>query len=466
MLKIKGLTQKNSNSVVLLCITTFVVVVNQTILSPAIPSIMNEFSISADESQWLITVFMLVSALIMPLSALFLSNFKLRNLFSFSIIIYSFGSFIIFISPYFIFVIIGRVLQAISAGIITPATVSFLYIVYPKEKRGSAAGFYGIVTGIAPACAPAIAGFVINIISWRYLFLFVALFSLMCFIFCLNVLENKKLLKIKNLKADFISIILSFSGFGITLYALSSIGSKNFYVTNFIFLLVGIILIVMFIYRQLHSSASILDLKLLKNKKFKLSTVLYIIVNSNGMCNALFIPILVQNICGQSPAVSGLILTPGAIAAVILNPIIGKYFDKNGPRNLCIFGCAVICLTSFCMAFSNLDMNMIVFSIILTFRSVALLMYGRGASTWGINSIKKSEIPHGNAISSSFMYVASSFFTAIFVSFFCLSQNWIDTLIVQVDGDMLLTQLFAIDFIFLIQGIICFVCLIFSFKIK
>ena len=108
---------------------------------------------------------MLVNAIIIPINAYLLERFSIRKLFTAPMIIYICGCVLMSVGPNFITVLIGRICQALAAGVITPTTIAYMYIIYPKEKRGSAAGFYGIITGIAPAFAPAISGYVITLIN-------------------------------------------------------------------------------------------------------------------------------------------------------------------------------------------------------------------------------------------------------------------------------------------------------------
>ena len=213
------------------------------------------------------------------------------------------------------------------------------------------------------------------------MFFIIAVGAAICLIAGFVVLPKNKAQEISNKNLDKASLILSFLGFGITLYALSAIGTKEFSALNLFLSVVGIVFIILFIIRQTKSKNHLLKFKVFNNRIFRITTILFIVVNASGMCNAIFIPILVQSLCGHSAAISGLVLTPGAILSVIINPFIGKYFDKHGPRMLCTVGGLLVALTSFMISFSYQDMSMIFLAIILTVRSVVLLMFIRSAPT-------------------------------------------------------------------------------------
>lgn len=146
-----GLTRKQISTVAVLLIGTFVVVLNQTLLSPALASIMRDLSIDAPTVQWVMSIYSLVEAVVIPLSAFLIGRFSTRQLFITGLIIFTAGSLLCAFSPGFIFLLLGRVCQAIAAGVFMPMIFTVLLLIFPREKRGSAMGLVSLVIGFAPA---------------------------------------------------------------------------------------------------------------------------------------------------------------------------------------------------------------------------------------------------------------------------------------------------------------------------
>ena len=124
---------------------TFVTVLNQTLVTPALPSIMTEMNVDAATAQWLTTGFTLVNAIMIPITAYLIDRYSTRNLFTVSMLIFTAGSALAGWGPNFPVLLAGRLLQAAGAGILMPMVMTVLMLTFPPERRGSAMGLFGIV---------------------------------------------------------------------------------------------------------------------------------------------------------------------------------------------------------------------------------------------------------------------------------------------------------------------------------
>lgn len=136
-----GLTRKQISTVAVLLIGTFVVVLNQTLLSPALASIMRDLSIDAPTVQWVMSIYSLVEAVVIPLSAFLIGRFSTRQLFITGLIIFTAGSLLCAFSPGFIFLLLGRVCQAIAAGVFMPMIFTVLLAYLPTREARKRDGF-------------------------------------------------------------------------------------------------------------------------------------------------------------------------------------------------------------------------------------------------------------------------------------------------------------------------------------
>lgn len=135
-----GLTHRQTVMIVLLLVGTFVTVLNQTVVAPALPSIMVDMSINAATGQWLTTGFTLVNAIMVPVTAFLIDRFPIRNLFLFSMSIFALGSLLAAWGPNFPVLLSGRIVQAVGAGVLMPMVMSVLMLTFPIERRGFAMG--------------------------------------------------------------------------------------------------------------------------------------------------------------------------------------------------------------------------------------------------------------------------------------------------------------------------------------
>lgn len=142
----------------------------QTALSTLLPSIMIEFSIGADTAQWLNTIYSLVMGVMIPATAYLLRRFSTRPLYLSSLAVLFCGLVLSSVAHSFPMMLIGRILQAISAGMSTSMLQVVILTIFPKEKRGTMMGVYRIAMSAAPAFAPTLAGMVADAFGWRVFF--------------------------------------------------------------------------------------------------------------------------------------------------------------------------------------------------------------------------------------------------------------------------------------------------------
>ena len=187
-----GLTSKQKVTLIILILGAFVTVLNQTVVTPALPPIMAEMGIDAATAQWLTTGFTLVNAIMIPITAFLIDRFTTRSLFIVSMSIFALGSLLCGLAPNFPLLLIGRLAQAAGAGILMPMVMTVLMLMFPVERRGTAMGMFGVVIAFGPAIGPTVAGLVIDHYSWRDLFLAIAVFAAIVIAITPFVLQKQK----------------------------------------------------------------------------------------------------------------------------------------------------------------------------------------------------------------------------------------------------------------------------------
>ena len=155
---------------IILMLGLFMVILNQTLLSVAMPRMMAEFNVAATTIQWLSTGFMLVNGALIPLSAFLIERFGTRILFLAAMFLFTVGTFICGIAPNFPVILTGRLIQAAGGGILQPLVMTIILFIFPPEMRGKGMGIFGLAIMFAPAIGPTLSGWVIQEYSWRVMF--------------------------------------------------------------------------------------------------------------------------------------------------------------------------------------------------------------------------------------------------------------------------------------------------------
>lgn len=449
-----GLSRKKSLELVVLVLGTFIAVLNQTLVTPALPSIMTETSVDASTAQWLTTGFTLVNAIMIPITAFLIDRFSMRNLFLVAMSVFTAGSALAGWGPNFPTILLGRLIQAAGEGVTMPLVMTELMLMFPVERRGTAMGIYGLVIGFAPALGPTAAGLIIDHATWHDLFFIVAALGVFIVAFSAVVLERGEGQR-KDATLDVLSVVTSTLGFGGLLYGLSVIGSDGFGVGAAVGVAVGAVSLVVFFRRQLTMEKPMLQVRVLSNRKFLISTIIGMVVQGALMAAGILVPIYLQSMRGFSATTSGLVLLPGAVGMALLGLVAGRMFDKRGPRTLSLIGTGVLTLTTFGFALLGDSTGLAWITVLYTVRLLSLSLVNMPINTWGMNALDNSLMNHGTSVSNTFRQVAGSLGTAIIVSVSSAATSAASS-----SMDELHAGIFGTDVAFLVAALFCLVAFV------
>ncbi|HDB3283317.1 TPA: DHA2 family efflux MFS transporter permease subunit [Staphylococcus aureus] len=393
----------------------FIAILNQTLLNVALPKINTEFNISASTGQWLMTGFMLVNGILIPITAYLFNKYSYRKLFLVALVLFTIGSLICAISMNFPIMMVGRVLQAIGAGVLMPLGSIVIITIYPSEKRGAAMGTMGIAMILAPAIGPTLSGYIVQNYHWNVMFYGMFIIGILAIL--VGFVWFKLYQYTTNPKADIPGIIFSTIGFGALLYGFSEAGNKGWGSVEIeTMFAIGIIFIILFVIRELRMKAPMLNLEVLKFPTFTLTTVINMVVMLSLYGGMILLPIYLQNLRGFSALDSGLLLLPGSLIMGLLGPFAGKLLDTIGLKPLAIFGIAVMTYATWELTKLNMDTPYMTIMGIYVLRSFGMAFIMMPMVTAAINALPGRLASHGNAFLNTMRQLAGSIGTAILVT--------------------------------------------------
>ncbi|SIO85564.1 MDR family MFS transporter [Nocardiopsis sp. JB363] len=393
----------------------FVVILNQTLLNTALPAFMRDFGITASAAQWVTTSFMLVNGIMIPITAFLIQNFTTRSLFLTAIGIFVVGTLICALAPVYPVLLLGRVIQAASGGMIMPLMQTILFAIFPRDKRGTAMGTFGLVISFAPAIGPSLSGWIVDHLPWQVLFYMMLPIAVIVLIVAYFILRNVTERTFPRL--DVLSIILSSLGFGGLLYGFGTVGETGWASPQVLApLIVGAFALVFFILRQLKLDEPILELRVLRYPMFTLNTVLGMLVFITMIGGMLILPLYMQNMSDFTAMESGLALLPGAAVMGLMSPVTGRIFDAIGAKWLSVIGFTLLTVTTFMLAVLTVDTSFTYLASVNTVRMLGVSMVMMPVTTAALNQLPQRLIPHGTALNNTMRQVASSIGTAVLVS--------------------------------------------------
>lgn len=404
-------------------IAAFIGLFNETALNMAFAQLIKDFKTDAPTIQWLTTGYLLTMGVLVPITSILMQRFTTRQLFIVSLSLSLAGTLIAAVSPSFIVLFIGRIVQAAGTAIILPLMMQVVLMVYPIHKRGAVMGKIGLVIVFAPATGPTVAGFVMDVLSWHFIFWFSAPFLVLALLLGLKFIENVS--TVKDTKLDFFSLILSTIGFGGVVYGFSISGKVGTFFDSEVMIpsAIGLLALVIFTIRQLKLKQPMLNLRVFSYRMYTIGVILIMVCMLMILSTMVLLPIYLQNILMLTPLVAGLVLLPGGIINAFMSVVSGNLFDKYGPRVMVPVGLALSSIGLF--ALRTVDTTTAIYFIILfhTIMFIGVSLTMMPSQTNGLNELPKPLYPDGTAVMSTLQQVAGAVGTAVAITVMAITNN-------------------------------------------
>lgn len=264
---------------------SFCGVIVETAMNVTFPILMREYSITTNLVQWMTSIYLLLVAIVVPLSAILKSSYRTKTLFTVANLLFIGGIIIDALAPSFWLLLVGRAIQGIGTGIALPLMFNIIMEQVPTSRIGFMMGIGNLITGVAPAIGPTFGGLVASKLNWRWVFYSLIPLLIISFVLGEGGITQKS--PIKKQQIDIFSmlmIVFMFCGF---VTGFSNLGSQAFMTFSVGgALLIGGLGIGLFAWRSLTLKEPILQLRLFRNKKFS-GYVLGFLFNSTyffGVC--------------------------------------------------------------------------------------------------------------------------------------------------------------------------------------
>lgn len=418
----KEITRREKTTIYLMTAGCFLGSINQTILGPAIPSMMSDLQINASAAQWLTTIFLLVNGIMIPCTPYLMARFRAKQLYIGAMSIFCLGTFCAGIGHSFVLLLVARILQALSFGVLMPLLSGSVLMMYPQTMRGKAMGTIGVVFSIAPAIGPSIAGFIIDLYNWNVVFLGLVPFIVVNILICMFVMPDID--ETHSVELDRMSVVLSTIGFGSLLYGFSAVGSFGWQSMQVYGpLLIGGVVIYAFIKRQRRLSTPLLRFETMTNKKFVIGMILCMLINAALLFGSVLTPIYLQEIRGYSVFMSAMVMFPAAVLSALINPVVGMIFDKKGGRPVILWGLLLLLIGS--ASYLTFYEHTATWYILLMYsvRLFGINIVQMPVTTWSMSDFEGDIIPHANALFNTLRQIAGSVGTAVFVSVYTVVEQ-------------------------------------------
>lgn len=401
--------------ITLLVAATFVVILNETIMINAIPRLMVEFDITERSAQWLSTVFMLTMAAVIPVTGWFLQRVTTRTAYASAMATFVLGTAIAAAAPTFEVLLGGRVIQAAGTAVMMPLLMTTLMTVVAPADRGRVMGNVTLAMSCAPALGPAVSGVLLELGSWRLIFIAVLPVAILVAVWGLRLLENVG--ETTSGSPSWISVLLAAAGFSSLVYGLSTIGAGGWQQPTLI-VGAGLVLVGAFVALQIRlqrSSSPLLDLRTLRRRTYALSLLLMSAGFMAFLGSMILLPLYLQSLRGLTEFQAGMLVMPGGLVMGLLGPQVGKVYDRVGSRPLVIPGALGMVMALGLLTQLGLQTPYPVILGLHVLLMACLAMVFTPVFTLGLGDLPPELYSHGSSLLGTLQQVAGAIGTALLI---------------------------------------------------
>jgi DHA2 family multidrug resistance protein len=348
---------------VVVTLATFMEVLDTSIANVALPHIAGNLSAGRDESTWVLTSYLVSNAIVLPLSGWLSGVFGRKRFYMSCVALFTVSSFLCGLAPSLGVLVLCRILQGAGGGGLQPSEQAILNDTFSLEKRGMAFAVYGLAVVVAPTIGPWLGGWITDNFSWRWIFYINVPVGIISLILTSFLISDPPYMKKANIKAgfriDYIGIGLISLGLGSMQIVLDKGQRDDWLSSNFIrvFFALMVFGIISGIIWELRQKEPVVDLRMLKDRNFAISTMAMFFLGFVLYASTVLIPQFLQELLGYTAQLAGMALSPGGAVIMCMMPVVGILVSKVDTRFLITFGCIVSASALFLMAGWDLQLD-------------------------------------------------------------------------------------------------------------
>jgi len=397
-------------------IGTFMAVLDATIVNVALPKLMASFGVDIDKAEWVITVYMLVFAVMLPTSGWVADHLGYKKTYFLALLLFTLGSFLCGLAWDENVLILFRVIQAAGAGFLMPVGMAIVIREFPVHQRGIALGFWAIAAAASVSLGPLIGGYLVDNISWNAIFdvnVPVGLVGL----FATAVIQREY--KTEHTRSfDFIGFI-SMSVFLVALLLALSDGNASWntggWSSPFILgcFAVAAVSFTIFLTVELTIEHPLIELGLFRNFNFAVTNGILFIFGLGMFGSTFLLPLYLQNSMGYTALQTGAMFLPVGILQAITSPVSGYLSDKVNPKIPAVIGITLLGISLYLNGWLSLYSEHLQLMIPLYIRGVAMGLLFTPLTTLAQSDIPRHKIAQSSGLFNVIRQLGGSFGVAI-----------------------------------------------------
>jgi MFS transporter, DHA2 family, multidrug resistance protein len=336
---------------------TFMVVLDSTVVNVSLPYIAGNLSASVEEATWVLTMYLAANAIIIPITGWLANYFGRKRLIQIAIIGFTAASFFCGFAPSLEILIIFRIIQGLSGGVMQPLSQAVMLESFPPHERGEAMALWGLGIVAAPIFGPVLGGWLTDNYSWRWVFYINIPIGIAAFMMIRRFVFDPPYIRRASGRIDYWGLSLLVIGIGALQVALDQGQEEDWFASDWItaMLVVAVIALTALIVHELLTRNPVVDLKVFRQSTYTTGVILMTMAGFVLYGSMVIFPILLQTLLKYPPLQAGIAMAPRGFGMLLVTPLVGLLISRIDPRTLLASGFGFGALTLFW--FSRLDLR-------------------------------------------------------------------------------------------------------------
>ena len=405
---------------------TIMQVLDTTIINVALPNMMGELDATPDNISWVLTSYLIASAIIMPLTGFITDRIGQKRFLLISIAGFVISSMLCGIASSLAQMVFFRLLQGVFGAALVPLSQSIMLQIFPGEQRGKAMAIWSMGVMVAPIMGPTLGGYLTEAISWRWTFYINLPVGILSFILAMRYVHDTPT---KERRMDWLGFATLALGIGALQLILDRGNQDDWFSSEtlvFAACVSAVSMLFFVIYTLTGKHHPLFDLRIFKDRNYLVASLIMTTIGIGFFGGMLLQSLFLQNFLGYPTFEAGLYMAPRGLASFLVMIFVGKFVGKIPPRNFIFAGICASIAGNFLMTRFTGDITASDLILPMMLQGMGMGLIFVPISTLAFTTLPKETAAEAAGIYSLIRAVGSSFGIAILATYFSRStqQTW------------------------------------------
>src|SRR5690348_11625793 len=317
-------------------LSTFMEVLDTTVVNVSLPHIAGSLSATVDEATWTLTSYLVANAIILPMTGWLANYFGRKRTLLFSVTGFTAASFLCGLAPSLPMLIFFRIIQGACGGGLQPISQAVLLESFPPQDRGKAMGFWGLGIVVAPMLGPVLGGWLTDSYSWRWVFYINVPIGIAALLMTKLFVFDPPYIRRTSEQIDYWGIGMLAVGIGALQVVLDKGQEKDWFASNWImtFTVVALLALTAFVILELVIKHPVVNLRVFKIRTYATGAFMMALLGVGLYGSIVLIPLVLQTLLGYPAVQAGIAMAPRGLGAFIAMPLVGIIMTRADSRKL------------------------------------------------------------------------------------------------------------------------------------